>query len=416
MTLTLSNRRVALKVRKRLAPALRDQLAWILEQEGAGTIEQTAKDDEWRDSLEVVDVVTEDGAVRYQLWAWPSGSAVMFARDTTEVVAEAVQHALSIGDAKLRKAMGLALAAAAAIGMNERLSVAAPARPSRSAKPSKAAPARVDVAPTAEAIAAVAAISDPGKRRAAGEKLFEASFGKPWNPYPKRSPNELTAEQRRVLEVMLDGHWLVTSTELHHYGLVSREDRLARYLGRTTGPSDVLVEVGGRPLPLWVAVTHVASGDLEPEPVLAAFRALAGDVALAAWGELARGEVCDIDVVHPRKMAESGICRTPGNTKHWTRLFGWLADACVGLGEAGRAEAERILRPLPQYGWGYRAFAAALALARHAKATRSPLDARHDAVIARLHGAGIGVCCDPILKEIVKGLPKERAEVVSAAR
>jgi hypothetical protein len=404
--LTLANRRVPLRAPRSMSAHDKAQVAWVLKHEGAGSLAAAAKDEEWRDGLEAVDVTDAAGHAVFQLWLWPSGSAVLFRAGTSELVGQAVQHVFMFerDEPGLRESFARALEGADALGVSERIQLGAASTAAPKAREGAPSPA---AGSTLDGELADLRAGRAGHPITAGQKLMKRYFGKAWSPYPKRRPASLTPEQRKLLDAFAD---LELTPDLEHYGLPHRDETLARYLGRTpAGPSDVVVHVGTEEMPLWCAVTDVGSEHLKPEPVQAAFRRLPPAVALAAWQELARGAAYDIMLVHPRSMAESGRSRTPYNVKHRARLFSWLADACVSLGEPGREAAAALVSELPKWDWEHPAFVGLVSLTRHAKAKGEVLPAALDAVIARLRGPEADVFAEPILKEIVQALPKERA-------
>lgn len=405
--LSAANRRTPLREVAALEKGTRAQLALILKEEGAGTVAAAAKDPEWRDSVEVVDVCGPDGAPRYQLWTWPSGSAALFVAGTTRQVGSATQHTLTLEgiEAAERAAFGPLLGALRKAGSGPlKLSTeAAPAVAASSAGP-RGTRGDTDPLDTVKAqLAQLDALPKHGARISMAQRLTTELFGPPWRPYPKLRPTALTGAQRALLEGLLK-RGLASDTQ--HVGLPQRDDELERFLALTpAGPADVEIEHQGQRSPLWCAVSDVGSGHLEPAPVLDAFGTLPSAVALAAWRELARGEAYDINRVHPRNMAEAGMSRTPANVKHRTRLFGWLADACVRLGEPGRAAAEKLAGSLPKWDWGHPAFVALLSLCRHAQARGESLPAKHNSLLNRLRGPEANVFAEPVLNEIAKGIP-----------
>lgn len=163
-----------------------------------------------------------------------------------------------------------------------------------------------------------------------------------WRPYPKVRPARLTDNQRALIKAAVAAEY---SLDLALEGLFGHDAHLLRAIGATRpGPSDVAIKVGKETLPLWCAVSDVASGHLAPAPVLAAFRALPAAKALAAWNEIAGGDAYDLLEVIPLDMKESDIPRTAKKMARGAgRLYGWLADTSVALGEPGRKAAERLL-------------------------------------------------------------------------
>jgi hypothetical protein len=171
----------------------------------------------------------------------------------------------------------------------------------------------------------------------------------------------------------------------------------------------VRVAFRGDQAPLWWLVSHVASGHLDPAPVLAAFRALSAPVRLAAWKEIAEGDAYDLHEAHSTTFKDAGIARTPATVKYWTNLFSWLADACGALPDpVGMAEA--LLRDLPDDGAAPRLFTGLLALHR-----QKALAPRHDALVRALAERGDHdlVFAAPVTKEILRGLPKDRSAILA---
>lgn len=85
------------------------KLAW---QNGARkTLAALAKDDDWK-SIELVDVVDENGVVKYQLYVWPYGCGAVFEAGTRNEIGSIVQHSYDprLGDLPLRRALAAAYA------------------------------------------------------------------------------------------------------------------------------------------------------------------------------------------------------------------------------------------------------------------------------------------------------------------
>lgn len=237
---------------------------------------------------------------------------------------------------------------------------------------------------------------------AAAETVFPE-----WQPYPKLRRAQITAEQSAWLEQALASG---RGYDLAYNGLFYKPEHNRRFLAGPPGPSDVPVTVGGASIPLWNAVSDVASGHADHAAVLAAFRALPPGAALAAWEEMARGDAYDLHAAHALTFEEAGIPRTKNNVAHRTRLFSWLADASVSLGDSGRRAAEALAASTKTDRHGApEAFVALLALTRHARAKGAVLDARYDALVATLDGENAEAFASPVVKEIHRAIPDDRA-------
>ena len=228
-----------------------------------------------------------------------------------------------------------------------------------------------------------------------------------WQPYPKLRRAQLSAEQAAWLEQALAGG---RGYDLQYNGLFYKPEHNRRFLAGPPGPSDVPVTIGGERVPLWNAVSDVASGHADPGAVLAAFRALPPGAALAAWEEIARGDAYDLHAAHALAFEEAGIPRTRNNVLHRTRFFGWMADASLALGDAGRRAADALAASTKTDRHGApEAFIALLALTRHARAAGDILDAKYDPLVATLEGEGAEAFAAPVVQETYDAIPEDRA-------
>ena len=295
----------------------------------------------------------------------------------------------------------------------------APKKPAPKAKaaPKKPAPKKARAAPKANPKAKPAPPKPEALRprpEARGPRPARATPAKPapppfpeWQPYPKLRRAQLTDAQAAWLEHALasgSGH------DLQYSGLFSRPEHNRRFLAGPPGPSDVAVMVGGQRIPLWNAVADVASGHADHGEVLAAFAALPPGAALAAWEEIARGDAYDLHAAHALTFAEAGTPRTRNNVAHRTRFYGWMADASLAMGDAGRRAAEALAASTTTDRHGApEAFVSMLALTRHARGAGGVLDPRHDALVATLGGEGAETFAAPVVQEIYDAIPEDRA-------
>lgn len=233
---------------------------------------------------------------------------------------------------------------------------------------------------------------------AAAESVFPE-----WQPYPKLRRAQLSDAQIAWLEQALASG---RGYDLQYNGLFYKPEHNRRFFLGPPGPSDVQVKVGMEMVPLWNAVSDVASGHADPAAVLAAFRALPPNAALAAWEEIARGDAYDLHEAHALGFDEADIPRTKNNVAHRTRFFGWMADASVALGDAGRRAAEAIAASARTDRHGTpQAFIALLALTRH---SRGVLDSKYDVLVATLEGEGAVAFAAPVVQEIYDAIPEDR--------
>jgi hypothetical protein len=418
---TLENRQTPLTLKK-LTKGQRDQVQHILDHEGRGTIAEAKQDDEF--TLESVDVLA-DGKQRFQLYLWPSGSAFMFENGTPKRVASAAQHRFVLDgddDAALRKSLGAAFARARKkLGIAEILDFDGP----RAKAPKETKKAASAFSLLSERLAGIKpwklddAEGNEGKLR----NCISDYFGG-WKPYPKLRLADLTADQRAVLEhavkvCVRKGQF---SEIGGHCGLYDEVEQLARFLGLAKqGASDVMVGIGKTQVPLVLAVSDVASGHLDAEVVLDAFRKLPPAACLAGWIEMAHGKAYDLLDARVLKMNDRDRSRTPDKVKYNTRVFGWLADASVALGANGRAAAEQLAtslvgrKPLERgvaverQSSAFRrapTFVALLALVRHG-GKKAKLEARYTSLVPRLDDSFWSldpIFADPVLKEIRNAL------------
>jgi hypothetical protein len=145
--------------------------------------------------------------------------------------------------------------------------------------------------------------------------------------------------------------------------------------------------------------------------VLAAFKDLPAEGALAAWSEMAGDDAYDLLKAHPWRIGDGDKACTPASVELHTRLFRWLADANRALGDAGRQAALALVESVPADAGGTAPmFVALLALSRHDPAAPE-LDTRIARLEERLGGQ---IVVPPIVRELLDGLPKERAASVRA--
>jgi len=387
----------------KLTAGEKKQLARYLKEEGLGSLANARKNDEL--AMQLVRIVDGDKAA-FELYLSSSGDGALFDHGTTTVVGNVIQHHFELVED--RKRLVEDLTAAFSKKDVRRLGITTSVAFGRTSR----APAKAP--PTPGGIAGALALTDRSARRRAVGAIADKLFGTKRAPYPKR---RLDAAQRAFIEAIVDADEYV---ELAYVGVFSRLEYNARAVGKApAGPSDIEVVVGKERLPLWLAVSDVASGHLAPAPVLAAFKKLDPKKALAAWREIGSGDAYDLFEAYALKASESGIPRTANNVKHRTRLFSWMADANLALGEPGRRAAEALTKTkiTLDYRSGYPwAFIAILSLVRHAKAAGTVLASAHDDLVARLDGNHADAFADPILKEIEKTLPAPRLAAIAAIR
>ena len=392
--MTLANYRKPLQTK--LSAKEKKQLSLLLEQEGFGTIDEAAENEEA--TFELVDVV-RDGKAVYQLYLWPFGSAALFRDGTTKVVGGAAQHHFDLeeGTAKDLAALEAAFEDAEALGVQETLTFAK--------APLKKKKSPLDGATVEERLALIAKGND--WTRAAANSIAKELWGDAWVPYPKRAFAELEPVAKKLVERVADAG---ESEDLFLWGFPCRGDHIKRFAGRLpAGPSDAVMIVNGAALPAWIAFSRVGSGHLEAAPVVAAFRALPG--ALAAWTEMATGEAYDLLTAQPWQISEYDNVFNARSIEYHTRLFRALADANHALGDKGLAAARKIIRSIPENEGGTSPmWIAVLSLARH-----EPGSPELDALIPRFEDwLGGRRVVPPIVKELVAQLPGERAAAVRA--
>jgi len=436
--------------RAKLSPAEKKQWRGLIAQEGL--------DDGDEDSVQLVDVL-EGGAVRYQLYLWSFGSAALFPAGKTKPVGGAVQHTFRANDLELCAALAAAWKASAkklrlreALRFElakeplphepgseprrgERRSMAAPSRrrgvahepgsePRRGERRSMAAPSRrrgVATATTqpagggvAHAIAALRSLVTAGKGREASraaDALRDETFTA-WRLYPKLLVDDLSADQRAVLEVLLD---LELARDLANCGLFNRDAHLARFLGRSRpGPSDVTLEVGERTVPVWWAVSAVGSGHARPDEVLKGWKKVPTVAALAAWTEIARDGAYDVLTVRATSMKDAGFSSKPYMVDYRTRVVSLLADVSLALGAEGEKAARALTTRLPSWGGAWQVFVAIASGLRHANG--APLDTAYDKTFAKLweRVGGDSFHAPALATAIEEALPRERAKAFVA--
>lgn len=375
----LTNRREPLANRRRSAVE-RAQVLEILTREGFGSLADAAKDPELR--LVAVDVVV-DGAPIFALYVWPSGSGVLFRAGTTERCAEITHHELAwvgANDARHEALAAAFTAATKALDLEEVDFV--PRKPLPSPR-TEQADAPVDVLQAlAQIPTSAATVSEQQQIAPLLEPLIAHCFGRELRRYPKRRLADLDEPQRALIERMA-----AVRLGLERIGLFDPPALNLRFLGLAApGPTDSLVQVPGEtaPLPLWNAVSDMATGVLSATDLSKAWRAIPPAAALAAWQEIVRGEAYDLLIPHGRTDRECEIPQTPGKTKYWTRLFGFLVDENLALGEPGRAANDHLPAELSLRWQPAMAFVYLLTCARRSKHHAEPLPAGHDDVHARL--------------------------------
>lgn len=403
--LRLEHYRLLLHTPQELDAQTHKQVTHLLLEEGGGSIPEATANEEW--SMERIDVVDAPGNTRYQLYLWPFGSGALFAHASTELVANISHHdfAMRVDDPLVRNALASAWQEGKPrLGIEEDVNFHAPEARSQTVAPRGGIAEQIAGLPATEA-----PNSEPWlEAREHFYQLRDHLFAQ-WRPYPKLRPAAITADQRALLK------WAVPwklARDLHLRGLFALGQHNARALGLApSGPSDLQVRVKGELLPLWCAVSDVASGHLEAAPVLAAFQALPPAVALAAWTEIANGEAYDLLEAHPLSPKEVSIPRTTSNVKQRTRLFAWLAAASVHLGARGASAAQALLDDLPEHGRYAQIFIGLIALTRHASANQTSIAPNYDALIPHIrdYRPGLNVFADKILMEIIQGLPRARA-------
>jgi hypothetical protein len=399
---------------KKLADAEKKQLSVLLKAEGL-TVAKSAKDEEWKDSVELVDVV--DGkSVVYQLYVWPSGNGVMYAAGKTKVIANIMQHTFECEDAELCKAIAAAWKTGA-----KKLKIQETIDEFESPQVVEAAAATGSIVEQLQAFAATKAQLNMGERVDIATALFDLKKklfpSKTRAPYPRARPSSLTAEQRAFIETACGLGADVY--DLVHQGLfdiIAGDSLLLRMMGKAPqGPSDVEITVGKEKLPLWIAVADVASGHMEHKAVIDAFKKLPVEDGLAAWNEIAHNK--SYDVLYPRDVTpkEYGRDNTPAKMDYRARVYSWLADASVALGDPGKQAAQELLAVRLDWDWGVRWLIGLLALSRH-----GGFDSQYDERIIPIRDNGDVVCsrtgfAQATIDEIIKSLPADRRAALPPA-
>lgn len=383
----------------KLSPTEKKQWKGLVAREGLD-------DDET--SVQLVDVV-EGSAIVYQLYLWSFGSAALFPAGKTKAVGGAEQHAFHADDAELCAALATAWKASAKrLKLREALTFEAAKKTPAAKKP---APKGGGIA---SAIAALRALVKDGKGREASraaDALRDQVFP-PWRHYPKLLADELSADQRAVLEVLLE---LDLARDLASCGLFDRDDHLERFLGRSRpGPSDVTIALGKRTVPVWWAVSAVGSGHTKPDEVLKGWRSLPADKALAAWTEVARDGAYDVLTARATSMKDAGFSAKPYMVDYRTRIVALLADVSFAFGPEGEKAAKALTTKLPSWGGAWQIFVALASGLRHAKG--APLDTAYDKTFTKLweRVGGDAFYASGLETEIEKALPEKRAKAFRA--
>jgi hypothetical protein len=341
-----------------LAKPEREALETYLEREGAGSIEEAAQDEEWRD---LTAVRLSMGGTRYLLLLGATGDGAVFAG--AENVGDIVQHH---GALRLEREVFEALALAIkGLELPSRVSLtlasgAAAKTPADKAK----APTEAGSASALEAeldkIAADRA-ADPSSREPgrALNAMVERVFGpwKRWQPYPKRPFASLSPIEQRYVRLLVE---CKATRSSQHAGLTVAW-MLPRFIGAEPGgPADV--EVPRLSLPFWILAANVASGHLEPELASAAVRELDPAALREAWLEVAAGEAYDTLECWSTEPKEQDISFTHRRVAYQARLFAWMGEVARAIGPELRPRALEIARaqaaPSRFAGWGWRAFCA----------------------------------------------------------
>ncbi len=266
----------------------------------------------------------------------------------------------------------------------------------------------------AHAIASLRSLAKAGKGREASraaDALRDETFTA-WRLYPKLLVDDLSADQRAVLEVLLD---LELARDLANCGLFNRDAHLARFLGRSRpGPSDVTLEVGERTVPVWWAVSAVGSGHARPDEVLKGWKKVPTVAALAAWTEIARDGAYDVLTVRATSMKDAGFSSKPYMVDYRTRVVSLLADVSLALGAEGEKAARALTTRLPSWGGAWQVFVAIASGLRHANG--APLDTAYDKTFAKLweRVGGDSFHAPALATAIEEALPRERAKAFVA--
>lgn len=231
-------------------------------------------------------------------------------------------------------------------------------------------------------------------------------FGK-WQPYPPWAWSDLSPAQRAYQDLLFDADPDRMSA--------TQKASLARRIGRApAGPADVDIALGA-PRPFWCAVRDVAAQLRDPEPVLAAFRALPAELAAAAWDELARG-VHEVDRDDPPEWKFAGdFGLRKFNVAFRQRFVELLGDMSLALGERGEERAVALAREQETVRPSIRTagVVAAHALARHAEARGEVIDERWDPLLLRVFREVHVRAVNPRIQErLLAHLPEPRASVL----
>lgn len=403
MPLTLANVRDPRQ--SKLSPAERKQWKALATDEALD-----AEDAEL--SVQLVDVVAGK-VTKYQLYVWSFGSAALFPAGKAKPVGGAEQHAFHMDDAKELAALAAAWKASAKkLGLREALRFDAKAK-AKATKEStkKTAPAKA-AKPTSfgAKLEEIRALAKAGKRADVSRALGKLEVFEPWRHYPKLLVSDLSADQRALLETLLE---LDLAADLANSGLFDRDDHLLRFLGRAAaGPSDVTIQVGKRTVPIWWAVSAVGSGHARPQDVLAGWKKLPAAKALAAWTEIARGDAYDVLTAHATSMKDAGFSSKPYMLDYRTRIVELLADVSFAFGAEGAKAAKALAAKLPSWGGGAQVFVALTSALRHAPG--GALDAAYDKTFTKLWERTSSFHAPAIESAIEKALPEKRAKAFRA--
>lgn len=341
---------------KALSKGWKKQLAGWLEDQGAGTVAQAARDEEWRD-LWATELTV--GPRTFHVTLTGTGDGAVWEGDAAAPLGDVVQHHGEVRlDADLVSALEAELAAAAP-------------------------PVRIHLAPASRSIAPrppvfagdlstrlgeleTAFAADPKDRatwRAIGG-LVEFVFGRGarWEPYPKRPFADLDPLARRYVTLVAR---MGGGPSLHFAGLAPPW-ALGRYCGTEPGgPADVQVQLDGRRVPFWILATHVGSGSVDATSALAALTDLEPAALLAAWTEVADGRALDTLACWTVVPKEADIPLTRRRLAYQARLFAWMGEVAAGLGAPAREAAEGVVQRVGDrvYGWGWRALCGLCGLA-----------------------------------------------------
>jgi hypothetical protein len=348
---------------------------------------------------------------------WSFGSAALFPAGKAKPVGGAEQHAFHMDDAKELAALAAAWKASAKkLGLREALRFDSSTKTktktkTKTATKTKSAPAKAAKPSSFQAkLEEIRALSKAGKRADVSRALGKLEVFTPWRHYPKLLVSDLSADQRALLEMLLD---LDLASDLGNSGLFDRDDHLLRFLGRAAaGPSDVTMQVGKRTVPIWWAVSAVGSGHARPEDVLAGWKKLPAAKALAAWSEVARGDAYDVLEAHATSMKDAGFSSKPYMIDYRTRIVSLLADVSFAFGAEGAKAAKALAAKLPSWGGAAQVFVALMSGLRHAPG--GALDAAYDKTFTKLWERTSSFHAPAIESAIEKALPEKRAKAFRA--